>query len=133
MRINIFYSVILLALIGCVEGFELKEKIIGNYYLTAVDNPIDCALSFRESNGSNYTMIIDATVFAVGFNDKFIIAKRHPFNQRTITNYYILPLKRVWDNKGLIGPLTFEQFNMKRKELNIPGGLTFTKVLVDLK
>jgi hypothetical protein len=39
-----------------------------------------------------------------------------------------------WRSKnGLIGPLTLDQFNAKRKELNIPDDLTFTKEIEDLK
>ena len=132
---------ILLAFASC-GGFVLEEKIIDNYYLIAADVGEDCSLSYHElTDGSNYGIIIKATVFAVGYNDKYMIVKQHPSvfpnpPDKKITNYYILPLKKGMDwknNNGLIGSLTLEQFNEKRKELNIPDEVTFTKEIEDLK
>ena len=123
------------------HSFALEEEITGNYYLTAPDAGEQCRLSYNEDDGSpNYGDIISETVFAVGFNDNYMIVKQHPtilnnFEDKTITNYYILPLKKGmnWYNKnGLVGPLTLTQFNNKRKELKIED-IQFTKVLKDLE
>lgn len=138
---TILYFTIFLVLTGC-SGLALKEKIIDNYYLIATDVDEDCGLSYHEpSDGSNYAGIIDATVFSVGYNDKYMIIKQHPRTfpnppDKKITNYYILPLKKGmdWKNKnGLMGPLSLEKYNEKRKELNIPISLTFIREREDLK
>ena len=144
MKNTIFYVLSLLTLSGCVggTGFVIKEKVIDNYYLIATDVDEDLVLSYHEDvDGDNYGTIIDATIFAVGHNDKFIIVKQHPrispnAPDKKITNYYILPLKKGMDwrsKNGLIGPLTLKTFNEKRKELEIPEGLTFTKEIENLK
>ena len=83
---------------------------------------------------------LGATVFAVGFNENYMIIKQHPrtwpYPHENVTYFYILPLKEGMDwctMNGLLGPMTIEQFNQKRKDLNIPNSLTFTKVMKDLE
>lgn len=140
MRI-ILYFTILLTFVGC-GGLALKEKIIDNYYLVAVDDYDDCSLSYQEpTDGDNHGIVIGATVFAVGWYDKYMIVKQHPRTfpnppDKEITNYYILPLKKGMDwrsKNGIIGPLTSELFTEKRRELNIPESVVFTKEIEDLK
>lgn len=127
---------------GCL-GFDTKEKIIGNYYLVAADDQSQLSLSYCDPADKNGCVgITDATIFAVGYNKDYIIAQQHPRTfpnptNKKIINYYILPVdyknKHWGDNFGLIGPLTLEQFNDKRKELNIPDNLKFTIVKDNLK
>lgn len=79
--------------------------------------------------------VLEETVFAVGFNDKYIIAKQHPADDRAIINYYIVPIYKentLSPEKGVIGALTLKQFNEKRKELNI-SNVKFTKEIENLK
>ncbi len=140
MKIIIFCLSILPLFYGC-QDLALKEKIIDNYYLTATDVGEDCNLSYKEPDETIYGTVVGATVFAVGYNDSYMIVKQHPRSfpsppDKGITNYYILPLKNGMDwrtKNGLIGPLTASEFKMKRKELDIPDNLTFTKVLKDLE
>lgn len=144
MKTIIFYILILFILVSCSGrfGLAMKEKIITNYYLIAADDIKDCGLSYHENtDGSNYGLIITATVYAVGYNDKYMIIKQHPRSfpkppDKKITNYYILPLKKGMNwrtNNGLIGPLTFSQFNEQRKKLGIEESLSFTKVIHELE
>jgi len=130
---------------GC-NGLAIEEKIIGNYYFVAADDGEGCSLSYHKARrgdflgGFNYVGIIGATVFAVGYNDKYMIVKQHPRifpnpPNREITNYYILSLKdsMEWQNKnGLIGPLTLELFNQKCKDFNILN-IYFTNEIKGLK
>jgi hypothetical protein len=129
-----FCTIILLMFAGCM-GLAMKENFFGNYYLVATDKIEDLSLCYHaNSDGDIYGDIIQATVFAIGYNEKYIIAKQHPRTfphppNKAITNYFILPLKQGMDWKtknGLIGPLSLEQFNEKRKQLNIPDSLKFT-------
>lgn len=141
MKKLILYLSIIVLFGGC-HGLAIEEKIIENYYLIAGDEPAGTFLSYHESSeGNNFSGLIEATVFAVGYNDKYMLIKQHPRafpNQpdKKITNYYILPLKKGMDwrtKNGLVGPLTLEQFTEKRKELNIPDEVKFTKEIEDLK
>jgi len=141
MKKLILYLSIPLLFVGC-QGLAVKEKIIDNYFLVAADASEWTSLSYHEDNeGANYSSLIEATVFAVGYNDNYMIVKQHPCTlpnppDKNITNFYILPLKEGmnWRTKnGLMGPLTEQEFNAKRKELGIPKDLTFTKLLKNLE
>lgn len=135
MKKSILYLLISLLLLGC-QQLAVREKIIDNYFLVAADASQWTSLSYHEdTEGTNYSSLIESTVFAVGYNDKYMIVKQYPCTfpnppNKKIINYYILPLKKGMDwrtKNGLIGPLTVEQFTKQRKELNIPNSLTFTR------
>jgi len=109
---NIFLFLVLTSFASC--DFAIKEKVTDNYYLIATDIGEDCSLGYHlPSDGDIYGTIIDATVFAVGFNDEYIIAKQHPRvfpnePDKKITNYFILRITKDFDSKGrntLFGPL----------------------------
>ncbi len=115
---------------GCM-GFDTKVKLVGNYYLVAPDDASQLSLDYCDPNDLNGCGgVIQSTVFAIGYNKEFIIVKQHPNNTINITNHFILLIN---DNaepnkKDLLGPLTLEQFNEKRKELKIPDSLKFTTI-----
>ena len=128
--------ILVLFLSGCI-GFAVNENIIGNYYWVATDVGDNLALSYHEAaDGDNYSFIISPTVFAIGYNEKYIIAKQHPRSfsdapDKNISNYYVLPLKEGidWKTKnGLIGPLTLKEFHDERNKLSIPDELVFSKI-----
>jgi hypothetical protein len=149
--IVIFCSTILIvSFTGCFDlgGFAYEKQITGKYYLQATDDYDEMNLSLKDENGG-YSRIVEPIVFAVGYNDKYIIVKQHPpigpnkpwLNQKpyqvdtSITDYYILPIQKHYIYSPityLIGPLTLDQFNSKRKELNIPDNVTFTKDVSNL-
>jgi hypothetical protein len=81
-------------------------------------------------------ILIPETVYAVGWNSDFIIAKQHPHDppdgtgpNKSQTNFYIL---RVVDGK-LFGPLSEEKFNLERSSQNLPDDLQFSLVFERLK
>lgn len=123
-----------LTLTNCKE-FGIQEEIIPNYFLIADASIEELGLYYnKDADNDNYGTLIDATVIAIGFNDKYIIAKQLPYNGEGI-NYYILPIKKGmnWRTKnGMIGPLSLNQFESKKRELNI-SDLTFTKKTEDLR
>jgi hypothetical protein len=142
MKTILYITFILIFLSSCVGGLGLavNERITGNYYLVAADDIEQLSLSYHTEDMEDiYGTVVGETVFAVGFNNHYIIVKQHPnidFKvDKTITNYYILPLKEKinWENiNGLMGPLRFNEFNQKRKELNIED-LEFTINYKDLE
>ena len=99
MRNWIIILFVAFSLLSCSD-FVIKKNIVGNYYLIATDTEDDLGLAYHEpEDGQNYATIVDATVFTIGFNDKFINVKQHPRTfpnppDLNITNYYILPLKK---------------------------------------
>jgi hypothetical protein len=143
MKTNIAILIIIFMLTSC--GFVIKERIIYNYYLTATDIPEQLSLTYNDSRTPNsYTHIIQNTVFAVGHNDNYIIAKQHPcidtgggiIENKSITNYYILQITSLGNGQTTShmsgGPMTLEEFEKMRKQLNITN-IEFTKVYHDLE
>jgi hypothetical protein len=123
-------------------GVAIKEHIVNDYFLIATDLPNDCDFTYQDSppDGNTFVVIVPATVFAVGFNNQYLIVKQHPRvfpdpPNKKVTNYYIIPNHKTIPpniDKEVIGPLTLEQFNQKRKELNIES-IQFTKVIKELE
>jgi len=136
--INIFYLVAFASLLQNCIGSAHDEKLNAGYYLSAIDVKQDMLIGFQD--GDYGIGVIGATIFAVGQNDGFIIAKQHqkvsPSGMdKAVINYFIIPLKNNANQspeKNIYGPLTLEEFKQKRKELNIEN-LDFTIVFKDLE
>ena len=109
-------------------GFAYQKKLSGKYSLIACDTLEQMAISEGPSDGG-YTWVIPATVFAAGWDEEFIIAKRHPPGDMTVTNFYIL---RVSDGK-LSELIDEPAFDAEREKLEVPKALTFTWSLDSLK
>jgi hypothetical protein len=118
---------------GLMNGWEYEKRLPGGYSLLAVDLREEMNISQRLPNG-DAVGVISATVFAVGWNDEFIIAKQHArafngqHNERA-TNFYIL---RVSGGE-VLGPLSAGQFAAERGKQALPSDLDFTLVLDDLE
>jgi hypothetical protein len=130
--------IILLFLTSC-EMAE-KRKIVGNYYIVASDIGEQMNLAYNIPGFRGYSTIVKHCVFAVGYNDKYIVVKQHPYNtnghpNKEITNYYIVPIQDSINWRTLdktIIPLNEVQFEDKRKELGIEN-IQFTIVYKDLE
>jgi len=130
IRYIIALMLISIGLYSCTDMI-INQNIIGNYYLTAPDIPEQSTISYRIKNSKdNYSTIIPETVFSVGHNKQYIIAKQHPnINSsgeldKSIINYYIISVKGelAFENgngNGLIGPLNEIQFKNQIKTLRI--------------
>jgi len=125
-------SFILLAfIIACGGiGFAYEKKLSGKYCLIACDTLEQMHIATMPSDGGNsYPGVIPETVFAVGWDEHFIIAKQHPPGDKTAMSFYIL---RVSD--GLVaGPWAEAGFIAERKKLGVPKDLAFTLELDGLK
>jgi hypothetical protein len=125
-------------LTGCFRH-EYKKTIANGYTLYAYEADEDMSLAHFDKYGA--LEIITPTVFSIGYNKDFIIAKQHPTiypdkENKSITNYFIVPIKQPvkWTNTDIaIGPLTEDAFWKWRKKLNIPDTLTFTITYNDIK
>ncbi len=115
-------------------GFAYQKKLPGKYGLIACDTMPQMALCEIDPDGSGLT-VVPQTVFAVGWNKHFIIAKRHPptgmaINEidKTKTEFYILDVTA----EKLYGPFDEDKFNKQRESLGVPATLKFTLVFKDL-
>jgi len=86
----------LVHVVGC--GFYYEKRITGKYALVAVDVKNQMAVcEVLPRGGAN--VVISETVFAVGWDEHFIIAKQHRFLGgeilRDTTNYYLLRVGTV--------------------------------------
>ncbi len=140
MKKVIMGLIVSLIIAGCGTSVEFR-RVVSNYYLIATDDLEQLSLCQQySSNSSSYPAIITETVFAVGYNTHYIIAKQHPNEHgealnKNITNYYILPLDTPINSgtlKPLIGPLDSATFDIKRNELGIKD-IKFTVVYKELE
>ena len=130
---SLFAAIILLLTLAGCRGFVIDEHVCNNYYLTAIDLREEVSLVYRDpANSGGYGDVIGSVVYAIGFNNKYIIAKQHPrVFINAPTNYFIVPIKeRITREscKDILGPLTAIQFNKKRKELglvNVPFSIVY--------
>lgn len=110
--ILILLSITLLS--SCFWGDEetSNKKITKDFWLNWwADSTDQHLVHSTDIDGSSGSVVIDKTVFALGFNDNFIIAKQHPdkesevssrlFNIDTIENAYLLsnPADTIWLSK----------------------------------
>ena len=125
---NILFFFLILFLTSCMDlGSTPSKHVVGEFYILLPDPAGQITLSYQnQDNKGSYWGVVGAMVFSVGYNEKYIIAKQHPQTfpkspNLKITNYYIVPIDMyvAKTHQVPIGPLTLEQFNEKRKELNI--------------
>ena len=116
---------------GC--GFFHDERLVGPYRLLAVDVAEEMAICEGASSGG-CGWVVPPTVFAVGWDTSFIIAKQHPFAlprakpDKSTTTFWII---RVAD-RTVVGPLSEPDFELTRIKLGVPIGLEFKKQFPDL-
>ncbi len=119
LDICLFVAVSLLS--GC--GFAHDEQLTGPYRLIAVDTLDQMSVSYGLPGGDAVGRISE-TVFSVGWNDRYIVAKQHPNNDRTITHFYYLDISRdstyADPIASVTGPLTEAEFLGKRRDLALP-------------
>ena len=132
MRKYLYILVALLSFVSC--GRLDVTHVAGPYYLVVTDTN-DKSLSYKAEEGL-YAGGVPPMVYAIWYNDDFIIAKQHPWNRDwepaiNITKYYIIPLKNPvseFPDKNFIGPLDKGEFIKKIKELKITDKIIFKEI-----
>lgn len=124
----------LFCICGMLCGCSLRdEKLIGPYRLANIDVEEQMAVYYDLGDGTSIGRI-HQTVFAVGWNEKYIVAKQHPDNNRAITNFYFLEIakdsKYADPSDSVTGPLTESEFIRKQTELKLP---PFTRTIKSLE
>ncbi len=118
---------------GCFRK-EYKQSITGGYALYAYASHEDMTIMYFDKYGG--FEVIGPTVFAIGYDKNFIIAKQHPAvypekENKLITNYFIIPLKQPvsWTAQNVaMGPFNEKEFLGMRAKLKIADTLHFSIV-----
>lgn len=125
-----------LSLVGCFPFDAGEVPLDGPYFLFATDISSQMALYYRIEHDAGIGRV-DETVFAAGWDAHQVIAKRHPANDRTVTEYFIIDRAKdgpYADPKETVtGPLTAAQFAVARGRFGVDPALGFRVVLHDLE
>lgn len=126
--------VFIILLQSCLFGAGMVEQEITDKYWLTANNTLDEMSIWYFYGEHSSKLIVEETVFEVGHNDDYIIAKSHPKDSingldKNVTYYHLIDIARA--NKSI--PLTLEQFELKRNELQVSDKLEFTKVFDELK
>jgi hypothetical protein len=125
-------------------GFVYEQHLTGNYYLIAVDTKDDMDVCYhRQKDDALYTGITGASVYAVGYDDDFILVKAYRalrdsmgislqrYDKNT-TEYYIIPVnntQEAWEaQENKFGAFSEKDFEVKRKELGVSDDITFKRL-----
>ncbi len=103
-------------------GFVHDEHIDGPYRLVAIDVSEEMAICYEIEDGC--VGRIPGTVYAIGFDAKYLVAARHPDNDQSKTEYYYLtraldgPL--VDPSATVSGPYSADEFEFEITRLELP-------------
>lgn len=86
MKKLLYSCLVYLLLTSCYFGYNPSSntRITGSFWLNWFDNPIDQKILYNPIDSNGGSLIIEKTVFAVGANNDFIIAKQHPDKAKEI-------------------------------------------------
>ena len=110
-------------------GRVYEEDLSNGYAVWAADVIEDAMIVHKEKGDSYSTRVVQPTVFAYGWNDDFIIAKRHPEKKdrkvdTSITYWYIVEVAPG----DVHGPLSKDEFSKLRTKLKVPPELSFKTI-----
>ncbi len=117
---------------GCLfdSGIPWKHA---KYALIWIDDPRNVSLSYDAGEGS-WIGRIEPSVFAVGSDERYVVAKQHPRGDKSITSYFIIEVAKdslyAEPKDVVVGPLTEEDFKERSAQLRLP---PCNKVLESLK
>ncbi|HKB59036.1 MAG TPA: hypothetical protein VKC56_03230 [Gallionellaceae bacterium] len=134
VRLKIVLTILVTSLAVACSVFDSGVEWRGGpYSLVWIDTAENVSLVRRLDDGNSIGRV-DATVFSVGWDGRYVVAKQHPAGDRKITNYYIVDSHRdsalANVDQSVIGPLTEEAFRKKARALNLP---EFSKTLASLE
>ena len=125
-------------------GFVYKQHLTGNYYLIAVDTKDDMDVCYhRQTDDALYIGITGASVYAVGYDDDFILVKAYRALRdsmdislqrydKNATEYYIIPVnntQEAWEaQENKFRAFSKKDFEVKRKELGVSDDITFKRL-----
>ena len=131
---RVLIPAILILMFVMLDQLGRPKTIIGEFQTGAIDGVESRGVWFENAN------VVLPTIFAIGHNNDYIIAKQHPCGlmdsiHRSVTNYFIIPVHikdKYWIEKEVIGPLTKEAFEQKSRELHLEQ-VGFNKVFKEVE
>lgn len=132
----VLYLFVAIAITSCVfDGGS--EDIIGEYSIGWID--IGCTSKIYYGPIGQ----MEGQVYEYGWDNKYILAKRHPKCDKKLTDYFIIDMEENWKSKkphaktsksspcydcrlGVHGPFDENTYLSKREDLGVPKGLDFT-------
>ncbi len=127
-----------LLLSGC--GFVQDEVLVGRYRLVAVDIDEDMSLCWSLEDGNCVgDGLPGPTLFAAGFDDKYVVAAVHPRpkfetpTNRDVTQFFYVVRgneSNAFPNHEIKGPFDEAAFEAEKARLGLP---TFPRVFRGLK
>lgn len=137
MTMRLFRILTATVLLSSITSCSLFDSGIewrgGPYALLWIDTADNISLCRDLGNGS-WSGLVDATVYSIGWNGRYVVAKQHPAGDRTKTDYYIIDSSPDSDLKTqsdiVLGPLSKDEYSKKATELKLPD---FTRVLASLE
>jgi hypothetical protein len=124
---------------GCYFGIGLVEQNLTDNFSLFANNSLDELSIWYKTDKHIASIIVKETVFAVGYNNDFIIAKSHPKDSnnevlKELTYYHIIEISKISKSNPQISPrLPKEQYVSMRKQLNIPNDLDFEIVFEEIE
>jgi hypothetical protein len=125
---SIFIVAIFMA--GCpFMGLAYEEELDNGYAVWASDVIEQAAVVHKDKRGSGATSVVPSMVFAYGWNDDFILAKRHPVKDfrkvdTNLTYWYIVEVA----SGNVHGPLSEGEFNKIKTEFKVPTEISFKTI-----
>lgn len=103
------------------SGIEWRD---GRYALIWIDDPNEISLDLQTSP-DGWPPLVDKRVFAVGSDQRYIVAKQHPSGDRFTTNFFVID-KSKDEFHCVQGPMTESDFLRLNAGLHLP---QFTRTL----
>ena len=115
---------------GCFWGPIYEEDLGNGYVVCALDVMRDASVIRKDpKRSSGGRQVVPPTVFAYGWNDDFILAKRHPEKKdrkvdTSVTYWYIIEVT----SGDVHGPLNEDEFRKLRTKLKVPEEISFKTI-----
>ena len=123
MKKLLLISTVITLITSSCDYFE-KQKITGHYYLVSVDTKYSTEIDYYfEPDANGGATVVRESVFAVGYNEKYIVAKQHPvdndlgsrYPNRKITNYFIIPI----ESRCILYETPLDEFQFSQEKIKL--------------
>jgi hypothetical protein len=123
-RVRVVVSVITCAVLSSCGFFDSDVMWRGGpYQLVWIDTLDSSHIGFDLGNGASIGRI-ESTVYSVGWDGKYLVAKQHPKGDKGKVNYFYIDSRQ--DSQAaepasvVVGPLSEAEFVAKSKLLGLP-------------
>lgn len=137
----VFYLIVAMLLTGCFSIFDNDfEPIVAEYNIGWIDTKETRSICKGLENGdTGGETVVPEYIFAVGHNDRYIVAKQHPLDSANnqmvdtkTTNYFVIDYTKhpYARQDGIYGPMNWDAYQKLKTELGI-GEIAFDMIYPD--